>query len=319
MHLSLVMPCYNEAENIEAMHNAVAEAFAGCGFSYELVFVDDGSKDETYTKLKALHETSAQNIRVVSFSRNFGKESALYAGLRHATGDYVTLIDADLQQPPALALEMVRYLDEHEEYDCVTAFQERRQEGRAIVFLKNGFYKLMNRMTEIEFVQGASDFRTMRREMVDAVLALGENNRFSKGIFSWVGFQTHYIPYQALQRNSGASKFNTFKLFKLAFNGIVSFTAMPLRLASFSGVISALGALVYMLVVIIQKIFFGIAVPGYATLVVLILLLGGIQLFCLGIVGEYLAKTYEESKRRPIYVARRVLEPRSQDNNHDDD
>jgi len=319
MHLSLVMPCYNEAENIEAMHDAVAAAFADCGFSYELVFVDDGSKDETYAKLKALHETSAQNIRVVRFSRNFGKESALYAGLRHAEGDYVTLIDADLQQPPALALDMVRYLDEHEEYDCVTAFQERRQEGPVIVFLKNGFYQLMNRMTEIAFVQGASDFRTMRREMVDAVLALGENNRFSKGIFSWVGFNTHYIPYQALQRNSGTSKFSTLKLFKLAFNGIVSFTTIPLRLAAFAGVISALGALVYMLVIIIQKLFFGIAVPGYATLAVLILLLGGIQLFCLGIVGEYLAKTYEESKRRPIYVARRVLNPRSRDENSGSD
>ena len=318
MHLSLVMPCYNEAENIEAMHDAVAKTFAGCGFSYELVFVDDGSKDETYAKLKQLHETSAQNIRVVSFSRNFGKESALYAGLRHAEGDYVTLIDADLQQPPALALEMVRYLDEHEEYDCVTAFQEHRKEGRVTIFLKNGFYQLMNRVTEIEFVQGASDFRTMRREMVDAILALGENNRFSKGIFSWVGFKTHYVPYQAMQRNSGASKFSTLKLFKLAFNGIVSFTAVPLRLAAFSGVFSALGALVYMMVVIIQKLFFGIQVPGYATLVVLILLLGGIQLLCLGIVGEYLAKTYEESKRRPIFVARRVLKPRGRDENQDE-
>ena len=311
MHLSLVMPCYNEAENVEAMHDAIAAAFEGCGFSYEMVFVDDGSKDETYEKLKSLHARSSQNVRVVSFSRNFGKESALYAGLRHAEGDYVTLIDADLQQPPALALEMARYLDAHEETDCVAAFQEQRQESGGIVFLKNGFYGLMNRMTNIEFVQGASDFRTMRREMVQAVLSLGENNRFSKGIFSWVGFRTHYIPYQAQERNAGTSKFGTLKLFKLAFNGIVSFTAMPLRLAAFAGVASALLALVYMLVVIAQKLFWGIPVPGYATLAVLILLLGGIQLFCLGIVGEYLSKNYEESKRRPIYVARRVLEPKA--------
>jgi len=314
MHLSLVMPCYNEAENVQAMHDAIAAAFEGCGFPYEMVFVDDGSKDETYAKLKAIHESSSHAVRVVSFSRNFGKESALYAGLRHATGDYVTLIDADLQQPPALALEMARYLDEHEDTDCVAAFQEQRQESGGIVFLKNGFYKLMNRMTEVEFVQGASDFRTMRREMVQAVLSLSESNRFSKGIFSWVGFHTHYIPYQAQERHAGTSRFSTLKLFKLAFNGIVSFTAMPLRLAAFSGVASALVALIYMLVIIGQKIFFGIPVPGYATLAVLILLLGGIQLFCLGIVGEYLAKSYEESKRRPIYLARRVLEPKSMRN-----
>jgi len=306
------MPCYNEAENVEAMHDAIAAAFEGCGFDYEMVFVDDGSKDDTYAKLKYIHETSPHAVRVVSFSRNFGKESALYAGLQHAAGDYVTLIDADLQQPPALALEMARYLDEHEEFDCVAACQERRQESGGIVFLKNGFYQLMNRVTEIEFVQGASDFRTMRREMAQAVLSLCENNRFSKGIFSWVGFNTHYIAYQARQRNSGTTKFSTLKLFKLAFNGIISFSAAPLRLAALAGIASALISLVYMVVVIVQKLVLGIPVPGYATLVVLILLLGGIQLLCLGIVGEYLAKTYEESKRRPIYVARRVLEPKQE-------
>jgi len=304
------MPCYNEAENVEAMHDAIVATFQGCGFDYEMVFVDDGSKDETYAKLKAIHETSPQAIRVVSFSRNFGKESALYAGLQYATGDYITLIDADLQHPPALALEMVRYLDEHKEFDCVAAYQERRQESDGIVFLKNGFYRLMNRLTEIEFVQGASDFRTMRREMAQAVLSLCENNRFTKGIYSWVGFHTHYIPYLAHERNAGTTKYSTLKLFKLAFNGIISFSAAPLRLAALAGVFSALLALVYMMVVIVQKLFFGIPVPGYATLAVLILLLGGIQLLCLGIVGEYLAKTYEESKRRPIFVARRILEPK---------
>ena len=310
MHLSLVMPCYNEADNVEAMHDAIAGAFAGCGFAYELVFVDDGSKDGTYQKLKALHARSQQSIRVVRFSRNFGKESAIYAGLRHARGDLVTIIDADLQQPPAMALEMARFLDENEDYDCVTAFQERRNEGKGLVFLKNGFYKLMNRVTEIEFVQGASDFRTMRRSMVEAVLSMGEHNRFSKGIFSWVGFHTHYIPYQAAERHSGMSKFSTLKLFKLAFDGIVSFTTMPLRLAIFAGVISALLALVYMVVIIIQKLAFGIPVPGYATLAVLILFLGGVQLLGMGVLGEYLAKTYVESKRRPIYLAREVLEPK---------
>ena len=313
MHLSLVMPCYNEADNVEAMHDAVAEAFADCGFAYELVFVDDGSRDGTYQKLKALHARSAQNIRVVRFSRNFGKESAIYAGLKHAKGDLVTIIDADLQQPPVMALEMARFLDENEDYDCVAAFQARRNEGKGLVFLKNGFYKLMNRITEIEFVQGASDFRTMRRTMAQAVLSMGEHNRFSKGIFSWVGFATHYIPYEAAPRHSGASRFSTLKLFKLAFDGIVSFTTMPLRLAIFAGVISALLALAYMVVIVVQKLAFGIPVPGYATLAVLILFLGGVQLLGLGVLGEYLAKTYVESKRRPIYLAREVLEPKGED------
>jgi len=308
MHLSLVLPCFNEADNVFAIHNAVVDAFDGCGFAYEMVFVDDGSGDGTFEKLKALREKSPQSITVVRFSRNFGKESAIYAGLRHARGDYVTLIDADLQQPPALALEMARFLDENEDFDCVAAFQEQRSEGKAVTFMKDCFYKLMNRITEIEFVQGASDFRTMRRSMAEAVLSLGEHNRFSKGIFSWVGFNTHYIPYRAAQRHTGTTKFGTRKLFKLAFDGIVSFTTVPLRLSAFAGVLSALASLVYMFVVIIQKLAFGINVPGYATLVVLILFLGGLQLLGLGVLGEYLAKTYVESKRRPIYLARTVLE-----------
>jgi len=308
MHLSLVLPCFNEADNVEAMHDAVVSAFDGCGFAYEMVFVDDGSSDGTFAKLKALRENSPQSVTVVRFSRNFGKESAIYAGLRHARGDYVTLIDADLQQPPALALEMARFLDENEDFDCVAAFQAQRSEGKAVVFMKNCFYKLMNKITEIEFVQGASDFRTMRRSMAEAVLALGEHNRFSKGIFSWVGFRTHYVPYKAEERHSGATKFGTRKLFKLAFDGIVSFTTVPLRLSAFAGVLSALLALVYMVAVVIQKLAFDIPVPGYATLVVLILFLGGLQLLGLGLLGEYLAKTYVESKRRPIYLAREVLE-----------
>jgi len=310
MYLSLVMPCYNEADNIEAMHDAIADAFAGCGYDYELVFVDDGSRDGTFAKLKALRERSSQNIRIVRFSRNFGKESAIYAGLRHATGELVTLIDADLQQPPTLAREMAEFLQTNEDYDCVAAFQEQRHEGKGLVFLKNGFYKLMNRITEIEFVQGASDFRTMRRPMVDAIISLGEHNRFSKGIFSWVGFSTHYVPYTALERHSGTTKFSTLKLFRLAFDGIVSFTTMPLRLAAFAGILSALASMIYMLVVIVQRLVWGMAVPGYATIVVLTLFLGGLQLLSLGILGEYLAKTYVESKNRPIYLAREVLEPK---------
>jgi glycosyltransferase involved in cell wall biosynthesis len=306
------MPCYNEAENVEAMHDAIVQAFAGCGFSYEMIFVDDGSSDSTFQELKALRAKSPKSICVVRFSRNFGKESAIYAGLCHAKGEVVTLLDADLQQPPALALKMTRFLDANEDYDCVAAFQQTRHEGKATVFLKNCFYKLMNRVTEIEFVQGASDFRTMRRTMVNAILAMGERNRFSKGIFSWVGFRTHYIPYAAAARHAGTSKWGTWKLFKYALQGIVSFTTMPLRLAMGAGIASALLALVYGVVVIVQKLVLDIAVPGYATLAVLILFLGGVQLLGLGVLGEYIAKTYVESKHRPIYLAREVLEPKEE-------
>jgi hypothetical protein len=202
---------------------------------------------------------------------------------------------------------MARFLDENEDYDCVAAFQEKRSEGKATIFLKNCFYQLMNRVTEIEFVPGASDFRTMRRSMAQAVLSMDEHNRFSKGIFSWVGFRTHYVPYTAAARHAGSSKWGTWKLFRYAFQGIVSFTTMPLRLAMAAGILSALGALVYMVVVIVQKLVFEIKVPGYATLAVLILFLGGVQLLGLGVLGEYLAKTYVESKRRPIFLAREVL------------
>ncbi|MDR2648030.1 MAG: glycosyltransferase family 2 protein [Oscillospiraceae bacterium] len=311
MLISFVLPCYNEAENVRPMHDWIVETMQSSGFDYEMVFVDDGSRDETYAKLKEIYQTTAAHVRVVRFSRNFGKESAIFAGLQYAAGDIVTLIDADLQQSPVLAREMAEFLRDNDAYDCVAAFQSQRREGKVTAFLKNGFYKLMNRVTEIEFVQGASDFRTMRRSMVDAILSMTEHNRFSKGIFSWVGFATRYVPYVPEDRHAGSTKWNTWKLFKYAFDGIVSFTTMPLRLSAFAGVAAALGSLVYMLVIIIQKICFGIAVPGYATLVVLILLLGGIQLFGMGILGEYLAKTYVESKRRPIYLAREILDSSS--------
>ena len=307
MQLSLVIPCFNEGDNVQAMHAAVVEAFADCGYDFEMIFVDDGSKDDTFTQLKKLHADS-ENMRVVRFSRNFGKESAIYAGLQHARGDFVCIIDADLQQPPALVRDMVVFLELNADFDCVAAFQQTRSDGRVLKLLKNSFYRIINRITEIQFVQGASDFRTMRRSMVDAILSLGEQNRFAKGIFSWVGFAAHFIPYTAADRHAGTTKWNKRRLFRYAFDGIISFSTMPLRLASVAGVLSALGALIYALVVIIQRLFWGVAVPGFATLAVLILFLGGLQLLGLGLIGEYLAKTYTETKARPIYVAREILE-----------
>lgn len=308
MKLSLIIPCYNEVDNIKNMHDLVANTFAGCGYTYEMVFVDDGSADGTQAALKQLYDTSAQNVKVIEFSRNFGKESAIYAGLLESRGDYVTLIDADLQQDPALVRQMVEMLDQDQSLDCVTAYQEDRGEGKMLTFFKNCFYRLMDKLTDVEFKKGASDFRTMRRSMVEAILKMSESNRFSKGIFSWVGFHNTYVPYTARERAAGQSKWSFGKLFKYAIDGIVSFSTAPLRIATVIGVITSLCSVLYMLVVIFQKLVFDIKVSGYATIVVLILFLGGMQLFGLGIIGEYMARTYVETKHRPIYIARQVLD-----------
>lgn len=305
MKLSLVVPCYNEEANVPLFYDAVQADFAQAGFEYELVFVNDGSSDGTLRALQTLCATADCRVKVIDFSRNFGKEAAMYAGLAETEGDYVTIIDADLQQRPAIALDMVRRLDAQPEIDCVAAYQEDRRESKALVFFKNGFYRLINRFSDTEFVQGASDFRTMRRPMVEAVLRMDEYFRFSKGLFSWVGFRTEFIPYRAEERASGESKWSFWKLFKYAMEGIFAFTTAPLRLATILGLITSALSVIYLLVVVFQKLIFGIDVAGYATIVVLILLLGGIQLLCIGIIGEYIARTYIQTKKRPIYIAKR--------------
>ena len=231
----------------------------------------------------------------------------MYAGLRESEGDYVTIIDADLQQRPAIALDMVRMLDSEPEYDCIAAFQDKRKEGKVLSFFKNSFYKLINKFADTEFVQGASDFRTFRRPMVEAILSMDEYFRFSKGLFSWVGFNTKFIPYEVQERATGTSKWSFRKLFKYALDGIFAFTTAPLRIATILGLVTSFFSILYLIIVVIQKLAFGIAVAGYATIVVLILLLGGIQLCCIGIIGEYIARTYIQTKGRPIYIAKDVL------------
>ncbi|MCR4615239.1 MAG: glycosyltransferase family 2 protein [Clostridiales bacterium] len=315
MKLSLVVPCYNEEGNVEEMSKAVEKAFLNCGFDYEIVFVNDGSMDNTYNVLNEIYKSSPQNIKVVNFSRNFGKESAIFAGLKESRGDIVAIIDADLQQRPEIVLEMVKMLDEDKETDCITAYQETRKEGAVSKLFKNMFYKIINKFSETEFVKNASDFRAMRREMVDAILQMEEYFRFSKGIFSWVGFNTKYIPYTAEKRFSGETKWSFRKLFKYAVDGIISFTTLPLKISIAVGFITSLLSIIYLIVVVIQKLCFDINVPGYATIVVLVLLLGGIQLLCLGILGEYMGKTYMETKKRPIYIARNVLDYKDKDQN----
>lgn len=308
MKLSLVIPCYNEEDNVELFYKEVNDCFEGKIPDYEFIFVNDGSQDKTMKKLKEIYKNRKKdNIKVIGFSRNFGKEAAIYAGLQQAEGEYTAIIDADLQQRPQVVLSMVEILDREEDYDCVAAYQDKRNEGAVLSFFKRAFYKIINLVADTRFVSGASDFRCFRKNMRSAIISMSEYHRFSKGIFSWVGFETKYIPYKAEMRNAGTSKWSFRKLYKYGMDGIISFSIAPLKLATYVGTICAFLALVYMFVVFLQKIMFGIDVPGHATVVTLILFIGGVQLFFLGILGEYISKMYIQEKKRPIYITRETL------------
>lgn len=307
MKLSLVVPCYNEAENVALFLDAVTEAFRGCGFGYEVIFVDDGSKDATLHNLKKLHEAQKCPVKVISFSRNFGKEAAIFAGMQHACGEYISLIDADLQQRPEIVMQMVKILDEKPEYDVVAAYQDRRGEGKVLSFFKKSFYAIINKLSNVKLKSDASDFRTFRCSVRDSILQLGEYHRFSKGIFAWVGYNTCFIPYTACERANGTTKWNFWKLFNYAIEGIIGYSTAPLRIATCLGSVTGIAALVYLVIVVLQKLIVGIDVPGYATIIVLILLLGSMQLFCIGIIGEYVGRTFEQAKDRPVYIAKEIL------------
>jgi glycosyltransferase involved in cell wall biosynthesis len=308
MKLSLIVPCYNEEDNVELFYEECVKAFSKTDIDYEFVFVNDGSRDKTIDKLKKLYNEKAESdITVISFSRNFGKESAIYAGIKNSKGDYISLIDADMQQRPEVVIEMMEILENEPEYDCVAAYQSKRKEGSVMTGLKSGFYKLINKLSEVELHADASDFRTFTRGVADAILEMGEYHRFSKGIFSWIGFNTKYIPYEVQERNAGETKWSFTKLVRYAFEGISAFSTKPLKLATYTGMLTSFASIVYLIVVVIQRIWFNVAISGYATIVALILLLGGIQLFCIGIIGSYLAKTYIQSKQRPIYIAKEIL------------
>ena len=307
MRLSLVVPCYNEAENVQSFQDAVIHAFNGCGYDYEIVFINDGSTDATLHNLKKIFHRQLCPVKVVSFSRNFGKESGIFAGLQQASGDYISLIDADLQQRPEIVRDMVKMLDENDELDVVAAYQDRRSEGKILSFFKKNFYTTINKLSKVTLQPDASDFRTFRRSVRDSILEIGEYHRFSKGIFSWVGYQTEYIPYTACARHAGTSKWNFWKLLNYAVEGIIGFSTAPLRFATYIGGFTAVAAVLYLISVVVEKLFFGIPVPGYATIIVLILFLGSIQLFCIGIIGEYVGRTFEQSKNRPVYIAKEIL------------
>lgn len=298
MKVSLVIPCYNEEGNVLPLYDTVVRAFDGTVPDYEFVFVNDGSADRTPDVLNELVATAKKPVKAVHFSRNYGKESAILAGLTEADGDCFTIMDGDLQQSPTVVVDMVRYLEEHPDCDCVTAFQESRSESPVMIFFKDNFYKIINRVSDTTFVNGASDFRTFRRNVRDAVLDLPETSRFSKGIFSWVGFETHYIPYTADERLSGTSKWNFLKLWKYAISGIISFTTTPLRLPLvFSGVTgaAALASAVF------DKKKKDRALPA-------ILGTGSVLLFAIGILGEYIARVFQEAKGRPRYIIKDILD-----------
>ena len=308
MKLSLIVPCYNEAENVKAFQEAVISAFDGCGYDYEIVFVDDGSRDATLHNLRKLHTAQACPVKVISFSRNFGKESGIYAGLQHADGEYLCLIDADLQQQPAIVRDMVKILDENPDTDVVAAYQDRRGESKVLSFFKKSFYAIINKLSKVTLQPDASDFRTFRRSVRDSMLEMAEYHRFSKGIFAWVGYETQFIPYTACERNAGSTKWNFGKLLNYAIDGIIGFSTAPLRFSTYVGAATAVAAVIYLITVILQKLIWGIDVPGYATIIVLILFFGSMQLFGLGIIGEYVGRTFEQSKNRPVYIAKEILE-----------
>ena len=293
MKLSLVVPCYNEADNVALFQQTVISAFDGCGYDYEIVFIDDGSRDATLHNLKKLYAAQECPVKVVSFSRNFGKEAGIYAGF---------------QQRPEIVRNMVKILDEEPEFDVVAAFQDRRGEGKVLSFFKKCFYSIINKLSKVTLQPDASDFRTFRRSVRDSILELAEYHRFSKCIFAWVGYSNKFIPYTACERATGTTKWSFWKLVNYAIEGIIGFSTAPLRLATWLGGVTGVAAVIYLIVVVLQKLIQGIDVPGYATIIVLILLLGSVQLFCIGIIGEYVGRTFEQSKDRPIYIAKEVLD-----------
>jgi len=306
--LSLVIPCYNEEETVVPLYEEINSVMNAHNIDFEIIFVNDGSSDKTYELLRGITERAECHVRVIDFSRNFGKEAGIYAGLSNAQGEYTAIMDGDMQQSPDVVLEMLAILEEDPEYDCVAAVQEKRREGCVLSFFKNSFYKIINKTSSVDFVSGASDFRLMRRPVVDAILGMSEYYRFSKGIFAFVGFRTKFIPYVARARGGGKTKWSFISLFRYAIDGIIGFTTAPLKITTFVGSALSVVSFVYLLYVVIDKLVNGGSVPGYPTIVSLILLLGGLQLLALGIIGEYLGRNYMESKHRPIYIERRRLD-----------
>lgn len=300
--LSIVVPCYNEDNVIEIYYDKIIEVTSKItdNYDYEIVFVDDGSQDETFAKMKALREKN-NKVKIISFSRNFGKEAGIHAGLSNSIGDLVVVMDADMQHPPEMLLDMLKYIEEG--YDIV-ATRRKNRKGEPIFksFCAEMFYKLINKFMEIKLEEGAQDFRMMKRNVVEAILSLDEYNRFSKGIFSWVGFNCKYIEIENIQRAAGKTKWTFSSLWKYAIEGITSFTTAPLKISIFIGLFVFIVSTIFAFTIIIQTLIMGKDVPGYASTIVSVLFMGAIQLLCIGILSEYISKMYMEIKDRPKYI-----------------
>ena len=302
--ISIVIPCYNEEKVLPYFYEQVQEVAEKMSYiDFELLFIDDGSKDKTLEIIKSFKSADSR-INYISFSRNFGKEAGIYAGLQYAMGDFVALMDADLQDPPMLLEEMYHAIIS-EGYDCVaTRRRDRHGEPPIHSLFARRFYWLINKISKTEIVEGARDFRLMTRQMVEAILSVSEYNRFSKGIFGWVGYKTKWLEYENVGRVAGESKWSFGKLLLYSFEGIIAFSTAPLAIASFTGIMFCLLSIVMIGVIMFKTFIWGDPVPGWPSLACIVLLVGGIQLFCIGILGEYLSKTYMETKRRPIFIIR---------------
>ena len=300
--ISIVVPCYYEEKSLPFFYKEIDKVSEKMSDVYlEIIFVNDGSKDRTLNIMKE-YSYKDKRVKYISLSRNFGKESALYAGLENSTGDYIAVMDADLQDPPELLLEMYNSL-KTEDYDCVATRRiDRKGEPPIRSFFAKCFYKLINKISNADIVDGARDFRLMKRKMVDSILQMKEYNRFSKGIFGWVGFNTKWIAYENVERIAGETKWSFWKLFKYSIEGIVAFSTMPLLISSFIGLIFFIISLIMITLIILRTLILGDPVAGWPSMVCIIFFVGGIQLFCTGILGQYLAKTYMEVKNRPIYI-----------------
>ena len=303
--VSLIIPCYNEEEALPLFYEEMDRVSALLDkYEIEMLFVDDGSKDKTLEILKSFAEKD-ERVKYLSFSRNFGKEAAMYAGFCNATGDFVAVMDADMQDPPALLPDMLKILEE-QDYDSVaTRRVTRKGEPKIRSFFARMFYKIMGRISDVDVVDGARDFRLMKRKMVDSIVAMGEVNRFSKGIFGWIGFKTYWMEYENVERVAGQTKWSFWKLFKYSLEGITNFSDAPLKIASWSGIFFTFIAIAAMIFVFVRALVVeNASVAGWPSTICIVLFVGGVQLFCLGMIGQYIGKIFRETKKRPVYIIR---------------
>ena len=311
--ISLIVPCYNEEEALPIFYQETTKVLETMDVDYELLIIDDGSKDKTYQIAKELAEKD-KHIKYISFSRNFGKEAAMYAGFCNAKGDYVAVMDADMQDPPSLLPQMYQILEEGEYDSVATRRVDRKGESKIRSWFARRFYKIINFISDADVVDGARDFRLMKREMVDAIISMSEYNRFSKGIFGWIGFKTYWLPFENVERVAGTTKWNFWGLFRYAISGIINFSEFPLDVASGFGILMTAVAFIMLVFIIFRKLIFGDPVAGWASTMCTIIFIGGIQLLCLGIMGQYIGKTYMETKNRPQYIVARTNIEKKDDN-----